>query len=194
MEQKKMDRRTKYTRQLIKDTLLEELRHKSYSKISVSSICKIAEINRGTFYLHFLDLNDVLDDIFTDFLSDTTSVLDHVLCPMKQSCTYPFCEKIQKNSHYHVLFLDDITASRFMERFTEAGKEAFITRLMKGSVLTFEQAESLFYFQMNGCLAFNRLMIKNHSTDWTQSQKVIDQFIKAGLEHFMTHDQPNLMP
>ena len=51
-KQRKTDRRTLYTRQLIKDVFLEELSKKSYSKLSVSEICKIAEINRGTFYLH----------------------------------------------------------------------------------------------------------------------------------------------
>ena len=75
----KTDRRTRYTRQTIKGILLEELKTKPYSKITVTELCKKAEINRGTFYLHYCDIDDVLDDIFEDFLSDTSSVLDHVL-------------------------------------------------------------------------------------------------------------------
>ena len=35
---------------------------------------------------------------------------------------------------------------------------------------------------MNGCLAINRMMIKNHCMDWTVIQKTIDSFIKAGIE------------
>lgn len=52
-----------------------------------------------------------------------------------------------------------------------------------------EQAESVFYFQMNGCLSINRLMLRNHCNDWKQIQTVIDKFIKAGLESFLIHDQ-----
>lgn len=187
MENKrKTDRRTLYTHQTIKDIFLELLKKTSYSKITVSEICKKAEINRGTFYLHYLDLDDVLDDIFNDFLSGTTSTLDHVLCPMKEACSYPFCQKIQMESYYQPLFMDEMTASRLLKKFSETGKEAFVTYLMQHSMLTFEQAEALFYFQMNGCLAINKLMIQNHCMDWTQIQQTIDQFLKAGLEHFIT--------
>lgn len=188
-KEKKMDRRTRYTRQAIKDILLEELKHKTYSKITVTEICKKAEINRGTFYLHYYDIDDVLDDILEDFLSDTSSVLDHVLCPYKLNCTYPFCEKIRSSSHYQILFFDDITSSRILQKLADMGKENFITRLMQSSLLTFEQAEAIFYFQMSGCLAINRMMIKNQCTDWEKTQQTIDQFIKAGLEAFLIRDQ-----
>ena len=60
---------------------------------------------------------------------------------------------------------------------------------MQHSLLTFEQAEAIFYFQMNGCLAINRRMIKQHCDDWAKIQQAIDQFIKAGIENFLIHDQ-----
>lgn len=185
----KLDRRTRYTRQTIKDILLEELKTKPYNKITVTEICKKAEMNRGTFYLHYYDIDDVLNDILEDFLSDTSGVLEHVLCPYKQNCTYPFCEKIRSSSQYQVLFLDDLTSARMLEKLMDSGKEQFVTHLMQNSLLTFEQAESIFYFQMNGCLAINRMMIKQQCGDWTKIQQTIDQFIKAGIENFLFHDQ-----
>ena len=185
----KTDRRTRYTRQAIKDILLEELKTRPYSKITVTEICKKAEMNRGTFYLHYYDIDDVLNDILEDFLSDTSNVLDHVLCPYKQTCTYPFCEKIRSSSHYQVLFFDDVTSAHMLEKLADLGKEDFVTHLMKNSLLTFEEAEAVFYFQMNGCLAINRMMLKNHCSDWTKIQHTIDQFIKGGLETFLIHDQ-----
>ena len=42
-KQRKTDRRTLYTRQLIKDIFLEELSKKSYSKLSVQSPSKTIE-------------------------------------------------------------------------------------------------------------------------------------------------------
>ena len=65
---RKQDRRTRYTRQTIKDTFLELLNQKSFTKITVTEICKNAEINRGTFYLHYYDIHDVLTDIFDDMI------------------------------------------------------------------------------------------------------------------------------
>ena len=76
-----------------------------------------------------------------------------------------------------------------LEKLADLGKEDFVTHLMKNSLLTFEEAEAVFYFQMNGCLAINRMMLKNHCSDWTKIQHTIDQFIKGGLETFLIHDQ-----
>ena len=66
---RKQDRRTRYTRQTIKETFLELLKQKNFTKITVTEICKISEINRGTFYLHYYDIHDVLADILNDMSS-----------------------------------------------------------------------------------------------------------------------------
>lgn len=77
---RKQDRRTRYTRQTIKDTFLELLKQKSFTKITVTEICKNAEINRGTFYLHYYDIHDVLSDIFNDMTQDMLTTVDHLFC------------------------------------------------------------------------------------------------------------------
>jgi AcrR family transcriptional regulator len=191
---KELDRRTRYTCQTIKESLLQLLQQKSFEKITVTEICKLSEINRGTFYLHYFDLDDVLDDILNDALSDTSSVLDHVLCPQRINCTYPFCEKIQDNQQYRPLFFDEIASARIVKKVSDIYMEGFITRLMQNSVLTFEQAEAIFCFQINGCLTINRMMLKNHCSDWKKIQETIDRFLKAGLEEFLIHDQRDDRP
>ena len=134
------DRRTQYTRRTIKESLLELMGEKPCSKITVTEICKRSQINRGTFYLHYYDTDDVLDDILNEAFSDTTGVLDHVLCPNRSSCTYPLCEKIQSSPAYRTLFMDDVVATRIIEKVSNSCKEGFITYLMHNSQLTFEQA------------------------------------------------------
>ena len=55
-----MDRRTKYTKNIIKETFINLLEKKELNKITVSEICKIADINRSTFYRYYLDVYDLL--------------------------------------------------------------------------------------------------------------------------------------
>ena len=62
-----MDRRTKYTKKTIKDTLINLLSEKDINKITVSEICKIADVNRATFYRYYLDVYDLLNHIEQDF-------------------------------------------------------------------------------------------------------------------------------
>ena len=176
------DRRTRYTRMVIKQALLELVRNKPFEKITVTEICKVSDINRGTFYLHYYDALDVLDDLIQELFSDTTDVIDHVLCPHREVCSYPLCEKIQANPTYHPLFLDEAASARILHKIAEEGKERFVTYLMQNSSLLFEQAEAIFYFQIHGCMTVNRMMLKNHCTDWRSIQSVIDQVIKSGLE------------
>ena len=89
---------------------------------------------------------------------------------------------------FRYLLLDDTIFSKIIDKMADH-KEQYITWLMSHRILTFEEAEAVFYFQMNGCLAINKLMSRNHCSDWKKIQKTIDAFIKAGLESFLIHDQ-----
>lgn len=183
------DRRSRYTQKVIRETLLAAMRQKPFSKITVTEICRQSDINRGTFYLHYYDLDDVLDDIIGDILQDTTHVMDQVLCPMKSRCTYPFCQKIRENRDFQILFFDDVASAKLLEKLCELSKESFITALMRNSLLSYEEAEAILYFQMNGCLAINKQMLKNSCQDWEKIQRAIDHFIKSGLESFLVQDE-----
>ena len=57
------DRRTTYTRRVIREAFLELIQCKPIQKIAVSDVCRRADISRPTFYLHYANLQDLLDDI-----------------------------------------------------------------------------------------------------------------------------------
>jgi AcrR family transcriptional regulator len=60
MEPEKKDRRTRKTRQLLRDTLLTLLKEKRYEDISVQDIIERADVARSTFYVHYVDKDDLL--------------------------------------------------------------------------------------------------------------------------------------
>jgi len=60
MEPEKKDRRTRKTRQLLRDTLLALLKEKRYEDISVQDIIERADVARSTFYVHYVDKDDLL--------------------------------------------------------------------------------------------------------------------------------------
>ena len=60
MEPEKKDRRTRKTRQLLLDTLLALLKEKRYDEISVQDIIERADVARSTFYVHYVDKDDLL--------------------------------------------------------------------------------------------------------------------------------------
>ncbi|MDR2586874.1 MAG: TetR/AcrR family transcriptional regulator [Coriobacteriales bacterium] len=60
---KKEDRRVTYTKMALRDALVELMREKHISGITVKSICALADVNRSTFYLHYRDQYDLLHQI-----------------------------------------------------------------------------------------------------------------------------------
>lgn len=60
------DKRIEKTRSLIKTSFLELSKSVPAEKITVKAICEKANINRGTFYYHYLDVPDLIEKLGTD--------------------------------------------------------------------------------------------------------------------------------
>ena len=67
------DRRTIRTQKALKRVMLELLDKKDISKITVSEIADLADIGRGTFYLHYQDSYDLLDKLEDELIEQITA-------------------------------------------------------------------------------------------------------------------------
>jgi len=67
---KKEDFRIRRTKASIKDAFMILLKEKSYAKISIKEITEKAIVNRNTFYLHYLDKDDLLDKMMSESLKN----------------------------------------------------------------------------------------------------------------------------
>ena len=56
---KKEDHRTRLTKMMILNAMTGLLKEKPIQNITVKELCERAEINRGTFYLHYHDIYDL---------------------------------------------------------------------------------------------------------------------------------------
>lgn len=65
----KTDLRVLRTKQFIKNAFYELLKEKTFDKISISDISSRAMINRNTFYLHYIDKQDLLDSLFSEAIT-----------------------------------------------------------------------------------------------------------------------------
>lgn len=81
MTEKKTDRRVRRTKALLLQGLMELMETKDIRDISVKELSDLADINRGTFYLHFRDVYDMLaqteDELFREFYE----IIDRTLAP-----------------------------------------------------------------------------------------------------------------
>lgn len=74
---KKIDGRVRRTKKLLREGLAQLMLEKSVKKISVRELSDLVEINRGTFYLHYKDIFDLVteieDELFEEFEAITNS-------------------------------------------------------------------------------------------------------------------------
>ena len=121
--------KNKKTKKLIQQSFVKILEKKPFESITIGEITKTAKINRGTFYLHFQDKFDLLDQMEQQLISDLGAHLDKLQSSYSPHHTF---EKQQENlastlfcfigmySPVLKIFLSDHGRAGFHIRFRDA--------------------------------------------------------------------------
>ena len=75
MQKEEEDRRVRKTKARIRQALTQLLMKKDLKDISVSELTELADINRGTFYLHYKDIYDLFEQTEEEVVEDFTTIL-----------------------------------------------------------------------------------------------------------------------
>ena len=70
------DRRARRSRRMLKESLLELMKKKTFSEISVRDVTDGADMNRGTFYLHYAGTAELLQSLEDDLLEEVQALID----------------------------------------------------------------------------------------------------------------------
>ena len=70
------DRRARRSRRLLKESLLVLMKRKAFSQISVRDVTDEADMNRGTFYLHYTGTVELLQSLEADLLQELEALID----------------------------------------------------------------------------------------------------------------------
>lgn len=79
MAQEKMDRRVRRTKALLLQGLIQLMSEKDIKDISVKELSDLADINRGTFYLHYNDVYDLLNNVEEELFQEFNEILERDL-------------------------------------------------------------------------------------------------------------------
>ena len=79
MPVEKIDRRVRRTRALLLQGLIRLMNDKDIKDISVKELSDLADINRGTFYLHYNDIFDMVEKLEDELFVEFNSILDRNL-------------------------------------------------------------------------------------------------------------------
>lgn len=99
-----MDRRQRRTKERIRKAFVEMIAEVGLKNITVSGLSKKADINRGTFYLHYEDIDDLLDALQEELiyaLKQVTQQIDPNEIIEDQEKLYPLLIQIIQSFAEH---------------------------------------------------------------------------------------------
>ena len=110
------NRKVKSTKKALKDALIELHFEKKLSEISVSELCKLADVNRSTFYSHYTALTEIMDDIEQDFITHLPYPAPQSLSSVTEKVYLDFILYIEKNpKRFIVLFKDQRVVTKLCD-------------------------------------------------------------------------------
>lgn len=137
--------KNKKTKQLIIASFMKILEDKTFDAITVGDIAKEASINRGTFYLHYQDKYDLLDQIEAQLFEDLGNYIDELQENSPAKATFEkgqeqlasaLFNSIKMQAPSLKIFLSHRGRAGFHLRFRDAFSEKVRTNLEKDTNLT----------------------------------------------------------
>ncbi len=181
-----MDRRIKYTKKIITETFIQLLSEKDITKITISEICKIADINRATFYRYYLDIYDLLDKIEEEFVMQLKNAInqeEYSVASFTKSLLEVFIvnkdlAKALFNPKNNIYFLNDV-----LEIAYEKCKEKWENDLPN---IAHDNIEYALVFIFNGALGIVNYWIKNDfDKDINEIAAIIEELSCYGTKKYI---------
>ena len=76
--EKTVDRRVRKTKNQLRQGLARLMLEKSLKEITVKELTDLVDMNRGTFYLHYRDIYDMVEKIEDTIMTEFQRILDSV--------------------------------------------------------------------------------------------------------------------
>ena len=177
MAEKKEDTRIKRTKKLLKEGLTQLILQKSIKKISVRELADLVEINRGTFYLHYKDIYDLVDQIENELCERFEQILSETNCTTTSDTFTVFkcvCEFLDENKQICHALLSDNGDINFLLKIRAIISKTCFSHMTKD--ITSEQSKINYlyissYFE-SGTVGILRLWLGDNSPNRKSAEEV----------------------
>ncbi|MBT2698943.1 TetR family transcriptional regulator C-terminal domain-containing protein [Bacillus sp. ISL-40] len=137
----RVDPRILRTRQLIKDAFIDLLQEMEINKITVNRIAERATINRVTFYLHYHDIQDLMEKMAQEMAEDIECIMLSTTTNMKSAEEIDslklvnLLEHIAENAKFYKVVLSSTRTPIFTERLLKILTKSITERMEIDSLL-----------------------------------------------------------
>ena len=151
------DRRFQFTEGIIREAYLEMLAEMPARRITVTDLCRRADLNRSTFYLHYQDCAELLDVLSSELAERIFARISNMFRDeqsMQRNMIAMMNPDFFSNPNDWNIFISE--SSHCSEKIVAKAREVTVASWLERSRLTEEQIHMLFTYVTNGCFAVTR--------------------------------------
>lgn len=182
-----LDRRVRKTRRQLRECLITLLKEKKVQDITVKELTDMADLNRGTFYLHYKDVFDLLEKTETELLDDFSQlILRHDARELKSHSTVIFNDVyalVAPNADLIEILIGENGDLNFVNRLKQLIREKCLRDWMElyrgGSPSVFDAYLS---YMVSGCLGLVQYWLQSGCRETPQQMALLtEEIIRKGL-------------
>ncbi len=157
---KKLDYRVVLTQKMFKTAFLQLLKEKPIQDITIRELCSVAGVNRGTFYSHYQDIYELLEQIEKEMFDELQKTLSDYEEAKENSFYVELFRFFQNNSEMCTILLDKNSDREFVEKLLAYGKQIFLKTNAVDNINP-RYLELFYEYVANGCIRVLSSWIKS---------------------------------
>ena len=170
---RKRPERTERTKADLKQAFWRLYATRPIEKITVGEVCELAGYNRGTFYLHFKDIYDLLECIEAELLAGMTSCVETCMKKLEadsgKASLIAACADVvlyyERNKPYIVVLLGDQGDPAFIHQLKDNLKPLWRRYVVRAdSTRTEQELDLLLEYTLSGTLFMISRWLKDPGT------------------------------
>jgi len=156
----KNNRRAQMTERLIQNGLIELLKSQPINEITVTAVCKLADINRGTFYAHYEDVKDCMHTMEQDATKELLAVINEHTDPNSLRAILTGIFEIVKKRHAVTSFILTTDQDFLMSFIAITKREILEDDRVKIANINPRESQYMFEYYLNGIVGVVRYWLK----------------------------------
>ena len=185
-DMKKEDRRVRRTRKILTQALTELLQQKQVNEITVKELTDLADMNRGTFYLYYKDIYDMLEKIQDEMFRKLDAIFalreDEKVTEQTKPILLDLFRFIEENQEMCRVLLSPNGDMSFLHRLNEVLREKCLHMYMGAEPAANEEDFDYRYsFVVYGCAGIIRSWVgRNCAEAPEQMAELTNHLIVSG--------------
>lgn len=175
------DRRNTYTEMVIRNAVFELLEAKPIEKISVTEVCKIAGINRSTFYLHYMDCYHVLEKSQDDFCDKLIGYMEAQKNVNNVDTILDLHKLIREDHDLYLILIRSKDPMHAFHKFTDYCKKYMAGLFKETYDFREDELDWICHYIISGSFAISS-RYAHESVDNLERENFLHNFITGGLQ------------